>query len=117
MHAKGNYAFHQTRAGMSLNAISSPEATVAVINTAGDPAPILAYYLDRHYQIYSRLDLAMAAPGWDYYCFLHKFRGLSGADLEFLNKHLVAVADTYVPTFTSKEQEIERGEQSGGHVQ
>lgn len=116
MHEKGNYALHQARTGMALNAISNPEATVAVINTAGDPAPILAYYLDRHYHIYSRLDLATVAPGWDYYCFVHKFRGLSDADLEFIDKYLTAVADAYVPTFTSKEQEMKRGEQSGGHV-
>ena len=113
MHAKGNYALHQARIGIRLNAISSPEATVAVINTAGDPAPILGYYLDRHYQIFSRLDLATAAPGWDYYCFLHEFRGLSDTDLEFINKYLTAVTDTYVPTFTSKEQARKRGKQNG----
>lgn len=116
MHGKGNYALHQARAGMSLNAISNPEDKVAVINTAGDPAPILAYYLDRHYQVYARLDLAAAASGWDYYCFLHKFRGLSDTDMAFINSHLTVLADTYVPTFTSKEQEVKRGEQSGGHV-
>ncbi|MFN2352219.1 MAG: ArnT family glycosyltransferase [Kiritimatiellia bacterium] len=102
MHRKVNYALHQSRVGMNLNAISNPAATVAVINTAGDPAPILAYYLDRHYQVYTLFDLDRAVSGWDYYCLMHKYRGLSDADQMFLNKHFTAVPDSYVPTFTLK---------------
>lgn len=107
MHGRNTYALHQARTGSSVNAVSDPEDGVAVINTAGDPAPILAYYLDRHYAILRRAAPAIQSASWKYYCFLHKFRGLPDSDRATVHEVLTPVPGTYVPTFTRRAPPVQ----------
>jgi hypothetical protein len=105
MHAEGCYAIHQAIIGKNLHSITAPDATVAIVNTAGDSAPILAYYLDRHYQIYTQFEPCILTARWEYCCFVHNFDNVIDAHRQLLDQKCQPVSNAYVPTYICRHQQ------------